>query len=131
MDIRVTVGGVEAVVTVRDAAEAASLLSQLAAMKPQVDGGNVGAPARTRSVDLDGSGRHQAERPQEESNVKNALLGMKGKPVAAFLHALLDFPGGVTDDVVKKALKLGSDQHLGPQVSNVSKICKKFGIEKE
>jgi hypothetical protein len=131
MDIRVTVGGVEAVVTVRDAAEAASLLSQLAAVKTQPAPSNTVADnpqERTRSVNLD---TYLDDHPYAESNVRNALMAMKGKPVSKFLAALLNYPSGATDTVLKEALNLGEDQHLGPQVSNVSKACKKYSLDKE
>jgi len=131
MDIRVTVGGVEAVVTVRDAAEAASLLSQLAAIKPESQRSIPVAQTTPFALTDDSQAIAVKGNQYSQDSVRNALLGMKGKPVARFLVALLGHPNGATDDVVKDALKLGDDQHLGPQVSNVSKVCKKYGIPKE
>src|SRR5687768_14752344 len=103
MDIRVTVGGVEAVVTVQDATEAATLLATLANMKS--GNGHVPAPPvlsgssliRQRATEaMQSAGDESTETPStyNDSDVRAALLGMKGKPVAKFLAALLDYPSG-------------------------------------
>jgi len=128
MDVKVTVGGIEAVVTVADAHEAARLLSSLSNLSSAVPVANTsstpGLPVRADTT-------IQTAEKVDMLNLENMLKDLRGTRAARLLSKLAEAPSGLRDDEIRVILGLDADANFGPTISTISKACVRHGIPKE
>jgi len=115
MDVKVTINGVDVVVTASNAAEAAEFVrSMLGEASPKTTAGSfsssiaVQADVQNDAVDL-------------------VLRDIKGNPSARFLLAMSKHPGGCWDSAIRQEGGIG-DRSLAPLASHVSKVCNRHGL---
>lgn len=124
MDVKVNVGGVDAVVSVSNADEAVALLASIA--RANIPSSSTNAPP-----DATSSGGHPQDDHSQDEAICEALRLIKGNPSAKLLLELsMSEQEWTADQVLKDNLGIPDDQNLGPALSHLSKCCKKAGVDK-
>jgi hypothetical protein len=133
MELKITVNGVQATLTVKDATEAVSVLSLL------------GANSGERQPSVSNETSH-AIVPVDEvlptpivtvdaSQMREALLHIQGTDSARILKTITANHNGCTDAILRQQMleNYGTSENAswGPLFSNISKACKKFNVPLE
>jgi len=134
MDIKLTIGGIEATVTVKDAQEAFAFLSQFS---------NGNAPRLVTPAPAPVVAQEAVEQVNDEpeadgavehadpASIRNALLRIRGTYAAKLLEAISRHPEGVIDVRLKAELAEAEDRNWGPIIAQISKACKRFEVPME
>lgn len=133
MEVKVKVDGVEATVTVKDAAEAVSLLRSIASAAAN---GQSVPEQRSRGVRFTDDDLPSVPEPRaDDRKVREALSHLAGSEAAKMLKVISEFPSGCHDTKLRERMQerydWDDDTSLGPIMSNVSKACKRAGISTE
>jgi len=124
MDVKVNFGGVEAVITVADAHEAATLLSSLSNQKTSVL-----PPAPVRQV-VPTTAIPSASKIDLLA-LETTLRDLQGTRAAPLLSALSKSREGLSDAEIRNLLGLEAKANFGPAISTVSKACVRHRVLKE
>lgn len=134
MDVKVTIGGIEATITVANAAEAVALLQSLS-----VDKQTAAAPCATTSQPAPSlaktppSPRHGEHSPNvsekvSEASLQAVLLRLQGSSAAKIIKAVAESPNGLVDSQVRVKCPFIKDANLGPLMSHISKACRRESV---
>lgn len=136
MDVRVTIGGIEATITVANAGEAAALLQSLSADKQPAAPLPPPTPPPAASHLSDGPGSTMPLRDYSddaveaftESSIRGVLDRLHGSNAAKILKAVAESPNGLMDSQIRAKCSFASDVNFGPIMSHLSKACKRESL---
>lgn len=129
MDLKVSFGGIDATVTVKDAAEAISFLKSLSAAQSSNDSSPSTPVQQSETSDTQLSPDDGPQVPAEQ--LRDAIQSLSGSAAAQVLAAIDSYEKGCQDSVLRAKLKekyQWESDKLGPIMSNISKACKRADI---
>ncbi len=122
MEVEINIGGMAAKVTVRDAAEAVSFLSSMAANRESVK--HVHAPVTPGTPVM--AVQHSAP-PAMDVALRDAIERLRGTTTAKVVACLAKESTGMSDDEIRDTIEQ-PELNLGPIFATLTKACARSGI---